>query len=249
MTSPEKNILEFEGFRLDTAKRSLKDAKGETIKLMPKAFDILAFLAQNNDRVVSKDELLAEMWPDTVVEENNLTQNISALRRAFGERPQENRFISTIPGRGYRFVADVRHIEPETPAISEPDSSETRNRPPAAQARPSSFKRWWILAAAIPLIAIIAYYFFWPGQGVGNVRSLAVLPFRPISADTRDEALELGMADSLITKLAAGSELRVLLGALVLTCGVKDVLVGILMAGARAHHYHGAIAGIIELVK
>jgi DNA-binding winged helix-turn-helix (wHTH) protein/TolB-like protein/Flp pilus assembly protein TadD len=209
MISSEKKILEFDGYRLDVPKRILLDPAGEAVKLMPKAFDILAFLAQNSDRVVSKDELLAAMWPDTIVEENNLTQNISALRRAFSEKPQENRFIATIPGRGYRFVAEVRVFEPQESAIRQ--ESDLKNTPTIDQKRgTSSFRKWWPVLAGIPLLALLAYFIFWPAQAGDKVRSLAVLPFKPISAENRDEALELGMADSLITKLAAGSDLRVL---------------------------------------
>ena len=207
MTSPEKTILEFESYRLDVSRRTLSDPNGNTIKLMPKAFDILAFLAQNNDRVISKDELLAEMWPDTVVEENNLTQNISALRRAFGEKPQENRFISTIPGRGYRFVARVRQVASEV--VPERTESLAHNTYAEKHYASRSLK-WWPLAAAIPLAVIFAYFVLWPSPSGDKVRSLAVLPFKPITTEAGDEALELGMADSLITKLAAGSELHVL---------------------------------------
>jgi DNA-binding winged helix-turn-helix (wHTH) protein/TolB-like protein/Flp pilus assembly protein TadD len=203
MNTGERSILEFEGYRLDLAKRELLGPDGETIKLMPKAFDILAFLAQNSDRVVSKDELLTELWPDTVVEENNLAQNISTLRRAFGEKPDHNRFISTVPGRGYRFVATVRKVGLES--VEDPETVAAN-----AQKKASGFRRWWLLFAAIPLAVLLGCYFLWPSGSGDKVRTLAVLPFKPITAENGDEALELGMADSLITKLAAGSELRVL---------------------------------------
>src|SRR5215212_3694473 len=209
MISTENKILDFDGYRLDVPKRILLDPAGETVKLMPKAFDILAFLAQNSDRVVSKDELLAAMWPDTIVEENNLTQNISALRRTFGEKPQENRFIATIPGRGYRFVADVKPIEPEESSARQESDLETA---PSSEPnrRISPVRKWWPVLAGFPLLALLTYFIFWPAQAGDKVRSLAVLPFKPITPENRDEALELGMADSLITKLAAGNDLRVL---------------------------------------
>src|SRR5687768_10014901 len=75
---------------------------------MPKALDILLYLVQRAGTVVEKDELMDAIWPDTAVEENNLTQNISALRKALGEKHRDNRFIATVPGRGYKFVAEVR---------------------------------------------------------------------------------------------------------------------------------------------
>ena len=209
MISTEKTTLEFEGYRLEVPKRILLDPAGDTVKLMPKAFDILAFLAQNNDRVVSKDELMSAMWPDTIVEENNLTQNISSLRRAFGEKPHENRFIATIPGRGYRFVADVKHVEMEGSLM--PERSDLQTEPiPGRISWVQPLRRWWPVPAGIALLALLAYFVFWPPQVGSKVRTLAVLPFRPIAVETRDEALELGMADSLITKLASGNDLRVL---------------------------------------
>jgi len=209
MISTESKIVEFEGYRLDVPKRVLSDAAGETVKLMPKAFDILAFLAQNSDRVVSKDELLAAMWPDTIVEENNLTQNISALRRVFGEKPNENRFIATIPGRGYRFVAEVSPVEAGGSLV--PKQTDVQAEPILPKMdEVSLFRKWWPVLAVVPLLAVLAYFIFWPTQTGGKVQLLAVLPFKPITAETRDEALELGMADSLITKLAAGNDLRVL---------------------------------------
>lgn len=107
MSEPSPKVLEFRDFRLDAAKRLLfKD--GQPVSLVPKAFDILLYLARHSDRVVTKAELLKAVWPDTFVEEANLTQNISVIRKALGEQPRENAFIITIPGRGYRFAADLR---------------------------------------------------------------------------------------------------------------------------------------------
>src|SRR5687768_1035233 len=110
---PDRNgenpaVYEFDGFRLDVAKRLVYGADGKPLPLKAKAFDTLLFLVENPERVVERDELLAAVWPDTVVEENNLTQQISALRRLFRETKDDHRFIVTVPGRGYRFVAQVR---------------------------------------------------------------------------------------------------------------------------------------------
>ena len=79
----------------------------EPLILTPKVFDTLLCLVRNRGRVLTKDEILQEVWPDTFVEEVNLAVNISTLRKALGEGPQEGRFIATVPGRGYRFVAQV----------------------------------------------------------------------------------------------------------------------------------------------
>jgi DNA-binding winged helix-turn-helix (wHTH) protein len=70
-------------------------------------FDTLLVLIESEGHLIGKDELMQAVWPDTAVEENNLTQNISVLRKTFGERPEDQRYIVTVPGQGYRFVADV----------------------------------------------------------------------------------------------------------------------------------------------
>lgn len=88
-----------------------------------KAFEILLLLIQHRGQVVEKDEILKRVWPNTVVEENNLARNISTLRKALDEHPNEHQYILTVPGRGYRFVASVREIEHSNELISSPSSS------------------------------------------------------------------------------------------------------------------------------
>jgi Tol biopolymer transport system component/DNA-binding winged helix-turn-helix (wHTH) protein len=102
-------FYEFDTFRLDAGARLLWRGD-ETVPLMPKAFDVLLALVCRHGQVVTKDELLAGVWRDAVVEENSLNVNVSALRKVFGERPHEHRFIVTVPGVGYKFVADVREV-------------------------------------------------------------------------------------------------------------------------------------------
>jgi DNA-binding winged helix-turn-helix (wHTH) protein/Flp pilus assembly protein TadD len=104
-------VFEFAKFRMDVPKRLLF-REGQAVALVPKAFDTLAFLVQHRDRVVTKDEVMQAVWPDTFVEEANLTQNISVVRKALGESPKDHRFIVTVPGRGYRFAAEVHEPLP-----------------------------------------------------------------------------------------------------------------------------------------
>jgi len=100
---------EFGPFRLEPAtRRLLRD--GEPLPLTPKAFDTLLLLVQNRERVVEKEEVLRRVWPDAVVEESNLAQNIFTLRKALGDTPEGARFIATVPRRGYRFVAEVTPV-------------------------------------------------------------------------------------------------------------------------------------------
>src|SRR5215213_1142629 len=106
MSEQKQYVYEFGPFRLDPVKRRLL-RDGETLRLTPKAFDLLVVLVEESGRTVEKDELLERVWAGTVVEENNLNQNITALRKSLGDSRQESQYIATIPGVGYRFVADV----------------------------------------------------------------------------------------------------------------------------------------------
>jgi len=118
-------VFEFGDFRLDVRERRLlKD--GQPVPLTRKALETLRVLLERSGRLITKDELMQYIWPDTVVEENNLNQNISTLRRALGEPTTGLQFIETVPGVGYRFVADVARSGP---------SAGTSSPPPAASVR------------------------------------------------------------------------------------------------------------------
>ena len=99
-------IYSFDTFYLDTLRRLLLHGE-QSLTLTPRIFDTLLYFVEHNGRVISKEELMKAVWPDAFVEENNLTQSISNLRRVLGERKGENRFIVTVPGYGYRFAAKV----------------------------------------------------------------------------------------------------------------------------------------------
>lgn len=124
MRNPPTAIFEFEGFRLDSVGRSFSKGGNVEIPLTPRVFDTLLYLVRNRGRVIEKDEFMRAVWPDSFVEENNLNKNISLLRRTLGEKPGEDRFISTVPGRGYVFVAKIHetnveaaHPEPKLIAV------------------------------------------------------------------------------------------------------------------------------------
>lgn len=111
MAKPAGHLYEFDSFRLD-ASRHLLWRNGEPVHLTSKCFDILLALAESSGAVLSKDELMQRVWPDSFVEEGNLTYNISVLRKALGERADEHRYIVTVPGRGYQFVIGVSEVRP-----------------------------------------------------------------------------------------------------------------------------------------
>lgn len=113
---PDKRFYLFGIFRIDVTERVLFGDRG-AISLTPKAFDTLLLLVENNQRVLGKQELLERIWPDSFVEENNLAQNISILRKSLGQDSQGNDYIQTVPKRGYRFVADVKEELEEDVAV------------------------------------------------------------------------------------------------------------------------------------
>src|SRR5947199_9415802 len=108
MPAASAHLYEFGDFRLDTAKRVLRRLDGTMVPLTPRVFETLLYMVEHHDTVLDKERLMEAVWPDSIVEENNLSQNISTLRRIFGETPGSHSYIVTVPGRGYRFVAQVR---------------------------------------------------------------------------------------------------------------------------------------------
>ena len=205
MDGAQTQIYEFEEFRLDAAKRLLTRAEGEQIALTPKVFDTLLYLVRNSGKVIGKDELMREIWTDSVVEENNLNQNISLLRRVFGEKPGEQRFIVTVAGHGYRFVPEVR-------AVAD-DDSETEGRAGHVGERKRPEQRRIFLIAAVIVLALAATgsYFWYAASAPSDakVKTIAILPFKPLVLENRNEALEVGLADSVISKLSGSEEIVV----------------------------------------
>ena len=186
-------VYAFDGYRLDVEKCLLYGAGGHSIPLKTKAFETLLFLVRNPGRVVERDEIMEAVWPGIVVEENNLTQHVSSLRRALGERKDDHRFILTVPGRGYRFVADVTFpVETETGGTVSGDSHVGR--------------RWGfaVLVTVVVVSLLLVGFLYQRGttSAAGErIRSIAVLPFKPVSDLDRNPSFEMGMANDLITRL------------------------------------------------
>ncbi|MFZ2236816.1 MAG: winged helix-turn-helix domain-containing protein [Dokdonella sp.] len=117
MQIADSPVYAFSEFRLDAVKRQLLRRDGSPVGLQPKAFETLLYLVQRSERVLGKDEMIAAIWPGRVVEENNLNQNISVLRRLLSANSTDQRYIVTEPGRGYRFVAHVTSLSDEMPEV------------------------------------------------------------------------------------------------------------------------------------
>ena len=220
--SPAPRGYEIGEFHLDLEQRRLQRRDGTLVPLTPRVFDTLLYFVQHAGRVLEKEVLMDAIWPDSIVEENNLSQNISKLRRVFGEVPGSHRYIDTVPGRGFRFIAQVREsnresgirIEevPEVEALLA-DQAVIEADSPGVSRHGGWFGRWrsWLLAAAILLIiaAILGFWLVRSHPSRVTVRTLAVLPFKPLVAHDSDPILELGMADTLITKLGGSRGLIV----------------------------------------
>jgi len=112
MSRQAKHFYEFDSFRLDPDEQVLFH-NGQPVSLSPKLFDTLLVLVRESGHIVEKEELIKQVWPDTFVEENNLSQYISTLRRTLGDERHEQRYIETVPRRGYRFAANVREVSDE----------------------------------------------------------------------------------------------------------------------------------------
>src|SRR5882757_4735263 len=143
MNEPQPHVIyEFGDFRLDAGRRLLfARGSSDPLALTPKALETILYFVEHRGELVEKGRLMAELWPGLVVEENSLIQVISVLRRALGETRGENRYLATIQGRGYRFVADVARL-----------SDEAANRkPPAgeAAAQQSRIRRTTLVGVAV----------------------------------------------------------------------------------------------------
>src|SRR6202035_4901479 len=117
MSMKTEGVFQFGEFQIDAKAHTLRREE-EIVALNYRAFDVLLYFVQNPGRVLTRDELLKNVWADTFVDENSLAQSISALRRALEEKPGDNSYIVTLPGWGYQFVAPVQIIASGNPAIS-----------------------------------------------------------------------------------------------------------------------------------
>lgn len=230
-TSRDQRYFVFDGFYLDSVERRLLGFDREPIFLSSRAFDVLQYLVQHPGDIVDKGSLMAAVWPNSIVEENNLNQAIAALRKALGEVAGEHRFIITIPGRGYRFVPEVRTSSSlpgsPAPAMPQPDGEKATT----GSVTGSSGRSLWLGAVALVIVAVIALWAYRylqsappeaiveksthavppatppaPEKSVNVVgaplQSVAVLPFADLSPNKDQEYFADGVSEEILNQLS-----------------------------------------------
>jgi TolB-like protein/DNA-binding winged helix-turn-helix (wHTH) protein/Tfp pilus assembly protein PilF len=209
----------FQSFRLDTADQCLWRGQ-ERMSIPPKAFDVLRYLVENPVRLVTQDELLEKLWPETYVNPEAIRKYILDIRKILGDRPDKPEFIETVTKRGYRFIAPVT----DNSATPQPDSTTQEDLTP--QTAPSKLTEWrqrfrthyFKAIAIVPVLAVVAvaattgHFWFTPKKATFpsvTANSIAVLPFADVSPGKDQEYFSDGLSEQLIHELAKVSGLKV----------------------------------------
>jgi TolB-like protein/DNA-binding winged helix-turn-helix (wHTH) protein/Flp pilus assembly protein TadD len=270
LTDEALGAVEFGRFRLLPHRRELR-ADGVVVELGSRAFDVLMVLTEARGALVTKDEILSRVWPDTVVEENNLVVQISALRKALGE---DRDLIRTVFGRGYRFVAEISTSVAASEAETRLDRSAvapSSNLPApvssligretqlekvsdlpagavdlidASTAPRQPLRPWKLFASGLArlLVALFSRILYSGNQASPKIRSIAVLPLESLSSDPSQDYFSDGMTDELITALAQISALRVISRTSIMTYkGVRKLLPAI----ARELNVEAVVEGTV----
>lgn len=231
MSRQPRHVYTFGPFRLVPEERQLL-RDNQAVPLTAKSFDLLVVLVENRGHLIEKEELMKRIWPDCFVEEANLSVNMSALRRALGEGPNERQYVETVPRHGYRFVASVEERWEEGAESSREFSEKNEDSRPAAEgerqtsspslvatSRPRvSFRRWPFVLVGLTLLSalllglnagVLRERLSGKGSPV-RIQSLVVLPLENLSGDTSPDYFADGLTEALITDLAKTGVLRVI---------------------------------------
>ena len=214
------HLYQFGSFQLEPDERRLF-RNGEPVSLTPKAFDTLVFLVERAGHLVEKEELMKALWPDSFVEEANLAQHVWTLRKTLGETQDGGQFIETVARKGFRFVATVtKHQRNETTnrnfqLLVGALAAEANGNNEIPTGITHRLSKWVVLIVILVVgtISLIGYGVITRKAAkpivssekettVRPVKAIAVLPFKPLSADSRNESLEMGMTETLITHLS-----------------------------------------------
>lgn len=223
-----KRFYEFENFRVELEKRLLWK-KDRAVRLKPKTFDVLLYLIENRHKVVTKNEIIHEIWNGTAVSDDSLTQQISQLRKTLGDK--EHQLIATVPGVGYEFAVDVREVNltgdndlfrGEQTEVLSPTAQFRTEKPNLSgeeKFEESNAKQnnWRVLAVASLLLAFTGAtaVYFWQRQTTdeaktSDIKKIAVLPFKSFDQEAESESVKMVLTDALITKLSQLGKIQVL---------------------------------------
>jgi DNA-binding winged helix-turn-helix (wHTH) protein len=214
------SLYHFGQFALDSRRRTLSRADSP-ISLTPKAFDVLLFLTQNPNRLVTKEELLKAVWGDTFVEEGNLTQYISHLRKALGDNSEDARLIATIARKGYQFTADVTVAEAAyvakhaTLRAVATETSKTDARPVelptvTKSSAPRLRLRKWFAAAALLAVIAAAYWLYWSYRRRVTLSATDTIVLADIENETSDPVFDDALDTALRYEIAQTPYLNIL---------------------------------------
>src|SRR6476646_8438039 len=214
MSQASTHSYQFGDFRVDGDQRVLLFQE-KPRPLTPKVFETLLILVENSGRIVNKEELMSRLWPDTFVEEANLTSNIQQLRKSLGDNARQPIYIETVARRGYRFIKPVEtevmnrgiadsdsvstgHIQAESPAVS-------ANATARSSARPA-FLKWAVGIIALVVIAGFAGWYIWTRRSLTSHPPttrvmVAVLPFQNLTGDASQDYFSDGLTEEMITQL------------------------------------------------
>ncbi len=231
----DKNLADYQfcGYSLDARHRKLTGPDGKPIAISSRAFDTLLVLISHHNQLVSKSQLMEAVWPDTVVEDNNLNQAIFSLRKALADPKAESRFIITLPGKGYSFVAPVEEILTSDETQSS-DSEATETSRISLLSRIADWSRQHPTHMSIMLIFAIAcaYILYDPdspfvvipelsmSSNTNNMssvetldliqNSIAVLPFEHLGEESDDHVFAVALHDEIINQLSKISSLNII---------------------------------------
>jgi DNA-binding winged helix-turn-helix (wHTH) protein/TolB-like protein/Tfp pilus assembly protein PilF len=205
----------FANFTVNERNRELF-CDGQPVMLTPKAFDILLVFLKNPDRLLEKEELMETVWESKFVEEGNLARNVSTLRKALGGDARDHRYIVTVPGRGYRFVAEIETeiLENKSSELNEHDSQKIVGSHSIA----GDTRKKRALAIGVLIIVLVptifAWFFYRSQKSAGepeasSIRSIAVLPLKNLSGDPANDYFSEGVTESLVDALSKIDGLKV----------------------------------------
>jgi eukaryotic-like serine/threonine-protein kinase len=219
MLNKARNLYEFGPFRVDPDHRQLL-REDRPVPLPPKSFDILLVLVENSEKVVSKDELLKAVWPDTFVEESNLAQGIFVLRKTLGDTVEQKRYIVTVPGRGYRFAGTVRALaveEEQKDAVERADGKEeqivvaSRSLAKVTLERDKARDvRLWLVVGATAAVLAVAVGLYWRSQRKPKLTERDTIVLGDFDNRTGDPVFDVALRQGLSAQLAQSPFLNLL---------------------------------------